>query len=79
MKDQAARFSALGLSAEFVGEGQTDPTVKSRVFKENIQLLFISPENLLCNAVYGSTRSHLFMLLLMRHTVLSRPGKLRVP
>ena len=25
MKEQAARFSALGIFAEFVGEGQTDP------------------------------------------------------
>jgi len=52
MKDQAARFSALGISAEFVGEGQTDPRVKSRVLRGNVQLLFISPENLLCNSLY---------------------------
>ena len=52
MKEQAARFSALGISAEFVGEDQTDPRVKSRVLRGNVQLLFISPENLLCNWVY---------------------------
>jgi len=52
MKEQAARFSALGIFAEFVGEGQTDPRVKSRVLRGNVQLLFISPENLLCNRVY---------------------------
>jgi len=72
LKDQAAIFSALGLAAEFIGEGQTDPTVKLRVLRENVQLLFISPENTCFKQ--RSTRSHLFVLLLMRHTV-SRPGK----
>ena len=52
MREQAARFSAMGISAEFVGEGQTDPSVKSKVLKGDIQLLFISPENLLCNMAY---------------------------
>ena len=42
MKEQATRFTRLGLSAEFVGEVQTSPDVKSKV----------SPENLLCNPAY---------------------------
>ena len=33
MKEQAAKFSAIGVSAEFVGEGQVDRTVKSRVLR----------------------------------------------
>jgi len=52
MREQAARFSTMGIFAEFVGEGQTDPTVKSKVLRGDIQLLFISPENLLCNMAY---------------------------
>ena len=52
MKEQTARFSSIGISAEFVSEGQTDPTAKSRVLNGNVQLVFISPENLLCNALY---------------------------
>lgn len=52
MKEQAARFSALGLSAEFVGEAQTNVDVKLRVLKGEVQLVFISPENLLCNTVF---------------------------
>ena len=32
-----------------MGEAQTDPAVISRVLKGNVQLLYISPENLLNN------------------------------
>ena len=52
MREQAAQFSTMGISAEFAVEGQTDPTVRSKVLRGDIQLLFISPENLLCNMVY---------------------------
>ena len=52
MKEQATRFTDLGLSAEFVGESQTSPHVKSKVLKGEVQLVFISPENLLCNPAY---------------------------
>ena len=52
MKEQATRFARLGLSAEFVGEAQTSPDVKSKVLKGEIQLVFVSPENLLCNPAY---------------------------
>ena len=54
MKEQSERFTALGISSEFVGEGQVDHTVKSRVQRGDVQLLFISPENLLCNVAYRS-------------------------
>lgn len=52
MKEQAARFAGLGLAAEFVGEAHTNPDVKSKVLKGEVQLVFISPENLLCNPLY---------------------------
>ena len=41
MKEQAARFTSLGLTAEFVGEAQTSPDVKSKVLKGDVQLVFI--------------------------------------
>jgi len=52
MKEQAARFAGLGLSAEFVGETQTNPDVKSKVLKGEVQLVFISPESLLGNTLF---------------------------
>jgi len=47
-------LTLLGLSAEFMAEGQVDPTVKSKVLGGEVQLLFISPESLLCNVMYHS-------------------------
>ena len=52
MSEQATRFTALGLSAEFVGEGQINPEAKKKVVNGEAQLVFISPENLICNKVY---------------------------
>lgn len=52
MREQAAKFSTLGIKAEFVGEEQTDPTARRRVINGDVQLVFISPENLLCNSQY---------------------------
>ena len=37
-----------------MGEAQTDPAVISRVLKGNVQLLYISPENLLNNPRFRS-------------------------
>ena len=39
MKEQSERFNTLGISAEFVGESQADPTVKVRVLRGDLQLL----------------------------------------
>ena len=52
MREQAAKFLALGIKAEFVGEEQTDFTARHRVINGDVQLVFISPENLLCNSQY---------------------------
>ena len=52
MREQTAKFSALGINAEFVREGQTDPTARHRVVNGQVQLVFISPENLMCNSQY---------------------------
>ena len=50
MIDQQAKFTAMGLNAEFVGEAQENREVVSKVL--NGQLVFISPENLLNNKSY---------------------------
>ena len=49
MIEESAKFIALGVNAQFVGEAQSDATVCQRVFDGQFQLVFISPENLLCN------------------------------
>ena len=49
MFDQKKRFSSMGLSAEFVGSAQDDPVTTTAVLNGTIQLVFISPENLLNN------------------------------
>ena len=52
MMDQRAKFVGMGISAEYVGEGQKDPTAWRRVLNGEVQLIYISPENLLCNPQY---------------------------
>ena len=38
--------------AQFVGEAQTDPATKDKVLKGEVQLVFITPEGIICNSVY---------------------------
>ena len=45
MMDQQEKFTLKGIRAEFVGEAQTDQAV----IWGDLQLLYISPENLLNN------------------------------
>ena len=52
MIEQSAKFTALGVNAQFVGEAQTDATVRQCIIDGQFQLVFISPENLLCNSQY---------------------------
>ena len=54
MLEQQLKYSSRGIATEFVGEAQTDPAVISRVLKGNVQLLYISPENLLNNPRFCS-------------------------
>lgn len=49
MIDQRARLSAKGIATEFVGEAQLDEAVNQAVVEGKVQLVFISPENLLHN------------------------------
>lgn len=52
MIKQSAKFIALGVNSQFVVGAQSDATVYQRVFDGQFQLVFISPENLLCNSRY---------------------------
>uniref|UniRef100_A0A1X7UF77 DNA 3'-5' helicase n=1 Tax=Amphimedon queenslandica TaxID=400682 RepID=A0A1X7UF77_AMPQE len=52
MMDQKAKFLLMGIVAEFVGEGQLDSTAIEKVLHGDIQLLYISPESLICNPMY---------------------------
>ena len=52
MMDQRAKFASLGLSTEFVGEAQEDPTATRRFLEGKIQLVYISPEAILKNWHY---------------------------
>jgi len=49
MIDQREKFKQKGIRVEFVGEAQTDDQVTQDAINGNIQLLYISPENLLKN------------------------------
>ena len=54
MVDQQQKFADKGIKAEFVGEAQTDEAVITRVLQGDLQLLYISPENLLNNPKFRS-------------------------
>ena len=52
MMDQRNKFTQLGISAEFVGEAQTDEAVVLRILHGAVQLVYISPESIMCNPKY---------------------------
>lgn len=52
MMDQKARFTPKGVVAEFVGEEQTDQNCIRSVISGSAQLVYISPESLICNQIY---------------------------
>ena len=52
MIDQKEKFTSLGLRVEYVGKAQTDKTASRRVINGEVQLVYISPENILCNPKY---------------------------
>lgn len=54
MLEQQRKHSSKGIATEFVGEVQADPAVISQVLQGNLQLLYISPENLLNNPRFRS-------------------------
>ena len=52
MIDQQSKFARYGLSTEFVGEAQTDKEVSKRVLNGKVQLIFITPENIVENPMF---------------------------
>ena len=52
MMEQKAKFTAMDITAEYVGESQDDSTAKTRVVNGGVELVFISPENIICNLHY---------------------------
>ena len=42
---------------KFVGEMQDNPESVKRVLKGSVQLVYISPESIICNPVYRATCS----------------------
>lgn len=52
MIDQRNKFTKKGIQAEFVGRGQEDTAAISAVVNGDIQLVYVSPESLLCNSKF---------------------------
>ena len=52
MVDQRDKFSPRGLQTEFVGEIQDTTSIMENVKKNKYQLIFVSPESLIRNAVW---------------------------
>ena len=51
MIEQIAKFNYLGITAEFVSEGQSDAGAQRRVLNGEAQII-LSPENVIQNPVY---------------------------
>ena len=54
MMDQQEKFVGKEIVAEFVGEAQEDKEIVLKVLEGKLQLLLISPQNLLNNPKYRS-------------------------
>ena len=52
MQEQAQKFTAAGIKSGFVGETQKDPIVQQKVLNGDLDLVCISPENLINNSRY---------------------------
>lgn len=52
MMDQRAKFTPRGLATEFVGEAQSDHAAERKVLRGEVQLVFITPESIIGNALY---------------------------
>jgi len=50
--DQRDKFIKKGIKAEFVGQAQGDTAANAAVVSGDFQLVYTSPESLLCNSKY---------------------------
>ena len=49
MLDQKQKFSQQALTVNYVGEAQQDENAMASIMKGEVQLVYMSPESLLCN------------------------------
>lgn len=49
--EQREKFTRQGITTELLGEAQTDRTVLNNVVQGNVQLVYASPEAILCNTI----------------------------
>lgn len=49
---QQSKFASLGLLVEYIGESQNDKSVIQRVLHGQVQLVYITPENVMDNPMY---------------------------
>ena len=52
MIDQTKRFQGKGITVEFVGEAQVNDDVVMAVVRGKVQLVYITPENILTNSLF---------------------------
>ena len=52
MLDQKNKFLEKGIDVEFVGEAQEDEKAIEKIINGQVQLVYISPENLVENRLY---------------------------
>ena len=52
MMDQHSKLASRGLKTEFVGETQKNQDVSRKVLRGEVQLVYITPENLIQNVMY---------------------------
>ena len=52
MMGQVSKFKEKGLITDFIGEAQSDPSVKDKVLRRGIKLVYVTPESLIFSAGY---------------------------
>ena len=52
MMDQVSNFQARGVKTDFIGDSQTDPSVRKKVLRGELELVYTTPESLINNCVY---------------------------
>ena len=67
MVEQVAKFNKLGITAEFVGEAQSDVSARSRVLNAEVQIVLISPENAILNPMYRN----MFLSRVYKHRMIA--------
>ena len=64
---QLNKFVPKGINCDFVGEAQTDKEAISNVVAGKIQLVFISPEFIICYTLYWTMM--VLLMITMQHSI----------